>query len=305
MLSQSTLFCKIFINKRNKKKNMVVEALISPMKAEEQPWQMLILGFIYSSIAIGLAYKIAPSQSSMLMVFFTVMACMPIVYNTIKYEEEKDEKCADEKVLLKEHWKALKVFIYLFIGMTISFSFWNLVLPERITWILFSSQIATIAGINGNATDIFASFWPILFNNLQVLFYCIIFSFIYGIGAIFILAWNASIIGMAIADFIKVGVAELAQTIGSTTFANYLHIYSCGFFVRYFPHGILEILAYFTAGLAGGILSVAIIRHRAGTKRFMDIIFDSADLLLISLAILFIAAIVEVLVTPSLVLHLC
>jgi uncharacterized membrane protein SpoIIM required for sporulation len=110
---------------------------------------------------------------------------------------------------------------------------------------------------------------------------------------------------MAIADFIKVGIAEVAHTFGSTTFANYLQIYSCGFFVRYFPHGILEILAYFTAGLAGGILSVAIIRHKAGTKRFMDIIFDSADLLLISLVILFIAGIVEVFVTPFLLGSLC
>jgi uncharacterized membrane protein SpoIIM required for sporulation len=283
---------------------MVVEALISPMKAEEQPWQMLILGFLYTSISIGLAYKIAPNQSSMLMVFFTVMACMPIVYNTIKYEEEKDETCEAEEVLLKEHWKALKVFIYLFIGMTIAFSFWSLALPKDIADILFSSQIDTITDINGNVT-LMGHFLKILFNNLTVLFYCIIFSFIYGLGAIYILAWNASVIGLAIADVIKVGVAEVVKSLGSASFANYLHIYTCGFFVRYLPHGILEILAYFAAGLAGGILSIAIIRHKAGTKRFMDIIFDSADLLLISLAILFIAGIIEVFVTPSLVSMLC
>ena len=33
---------------------------------------------------------------------------------------------------------------------------------------------------------------------------------------------------------------------------------------RYMTHGIFEILAYFIGGLAGGLISVAIIRHGMG-----------------------------------------
>ena len=42
----------------------------------------------------------------------------------------------------------------------------------------------------------------IFINNMGVLFLCIIFSFLYGAGAIFILTWNASVIAAAIGSFI-------------------------------------------------------------------------------------------------------
>ena len=65
-------------------------------------------------------------------------------------------------------------------------------------------------------------------------------------------------------------------------------------------HGIPEIAAYFVAGLAGGIISVAVIRHDFGTKRFKHILFDSLDLIVISIFILLVAAAIEVFITPRL-----
>ncbi|MBN2458325.1 stage II sporulation protein M [Candidatus Woesearchaeota archaeon] len=284
---------------------MVIESFITPMKAEKRPWQMMLLGVFYSSVAIMFSYIISPNNSSMLMVFFTVMACMPIIYNTIKYEESKDEKGLSEVRLLKEHYRALEVFIFLFLGITLSFSVWNIVLPESISLNLFSAQFETMQSVNANATSMSGRFFGIFMNNLEVLFWCTAFSFLYGLGAIFILTWNASVIGFAIAKFIKSNLANLAQQLGAVSTAGYIQIYSCGYFVRYLPHGLLEIAAYFMAGLAGGILSVAVIRHRLGTKGFMDIVFDSADLLLISFIVIFIAGLVEVFMTPGFVGLVC
>lgn len=286
---------------------MVIETLITPMKAEKQPWQMIFLGILFSSVAIMLAYWISPKHSSLMMVFFTTMACMPIMYNTIKYEESKDEKGGGEVFLLKEHAKALKVFMYLFIGVTISFSIWNVALSavsEKAASLLFSSQIETITAINANVVTM-DRFFIIFMNNLEVLFWCMVFSFVYGLGAIFILTWNASVIGAAIGNFIRTGIAKIAEDTGTVGSAGYAKVYSCAYLVRFLPHGIPEILAYFTAGLAGGIISVAIIRHRFGTKRFLDIVFDSADLLLISFVIIFIAGIIEVYFTPAFYALLC
>jgi uncharacterized membrane protein SpoIIM required for sporulation len=62
----------------------------------------------------------------------------------------------------------------------------------------------------------------------------------------------------------------------------------------------LEVLAYFIAGLAGGIISIAIIRHDFGTKKFENILFDAANLLIISFGILFAAGLVETFITPLL-----
>jgi uncharacterized membrane protein SpoIIM required for sporulation len=59
-----------------------------------------------------------------------------------------------------------------------------------------------------------------------------------------------------------------------------------------------EIAAYFVAGLAGGIISIAIIRHDFGTKKFEHILLDSADLFLLSIGLLLVAGILEVWVTP-------
>jgi uncharacterized membrane protein SpoIIM required for sporulation len=57
-------------------------------------------------------------------------------------------------------------------------------------------------------------------------------------------------------------------------------------------------LAFFTAGLAGGIISVAVIRHHILTKKAHNIILDSWLLILLSVGLLFFAALVEVYVTP-------
>jgi uncharacterized membrane protein SpoIIM required for sporulation len=283
---------------------MIIDFLFTAKSAQKKPWIMIFVGIFYASIAMILAYLIQPNYSSMLMVFFTVIACMPIVYNTIKYEERKDEECFEETKLLKEHTKALKVFICLFIGMSIAFSLGKIILPENINDKLFEAQNETIASITGSY-NLDGTFTKILLNNLVVLILCMFFSFIYGLGAIYILTWNASIIGVAIGNLVSTEIAKLAGLIGFEKFAGYFKIYSCAYFVRYMPHGILEIIAYFIAGLAMGIVSIAVVKHSFISKKFSNILLDSSDMLLISIIILIIAAIVEVGITPDLYKFIC
>jgi len=282
---------------------MVLESLITPFKAEQRPVRLLFLGVVFCSIAIFLSTWIFKSQSSLIMVFLTAMAALPLVYNTIKIEEEKDLEGMEEKWLLKEHSKALSAFIFLFIGATIAFAFWYLVLSSNMINTLFQTQTATINSINSrvtahlsfNANISFLS--KIFLNNVKVLIFCILFSFVFGSGAIFILMWNASVIGTAIGNFMRNELARAAQLIGFEKIAHYFQVISLGL-LRYSIHGIPEILAYFIGGLAGGIIGIAVIRHDFGTKKFEQILLDSADLLLLSLGILFIAALLEVFVTP-------
>jgi uncharacterized membrane protein SpoIIM required for sporulation len=65
-------------------------------------------------------------------------------------------------------------------------------------------------------------------------------------------------------------------------------------------HGVFEILSYFVAGLAGGIISIAVTNHDFGTKKFQHVLLDSIDLILLSVLLLLVAALVEVFVTPLL-----
>jgi uncharacterized membrane protein SpoIIM required for sporulation len=283
---------------------MVLESLISPFKAEQKPRKLLLLGFVFCTVAIFLSLWIFKSQSSMIMVFLTAMAAIPLIFNTITMEEEKGLEGMEESWLLKEHSKALRAFIFLFIGATIAFAFWYVLLSSSTVTSLFQAQTDTINSINGKLTGNASTsvtigfFSKIFFNNLKVLIFCILFSFIYGSGAIFILSWNASVIGAAMGYFIRSELSSVAQLIGFDKVAHYFQIISLGLF-RYSIHGIPEILAYFIGGLAGGIISIAVIKHDFGTNKFEHILLDSADLILLSILVLFFAAVLEVFVTPT------
>jgi len=280
---------------------MVLESFISPAKAENKPWTMLFLGFMYAVVGVFLSLWIFKQYSSLVMVFLTVVATIPLVYNTLKLEEEKDTKIKSEMSLLKEHSKALKFFIYMFIGFVFAFVVLYIILPVDLVQILFSSQVETIESINsrvsGNAINTSNIFAQIFLNNIKVLMFCIFFAFFYGAGAIFILAWNASVISAAVGTFIRDKIAEYAAQIGSLNLFNYFFIFNLGL-LRYFIHGIPEILAYFIGALAGGIISVAMINHDIESEKFNNIMLDALDLTMLAVFVLFMAALVEVFVTP-------
>lgn len=288
------------------KQSMVLEGFMDTLRPENKPLKLLLYGFVLASVGCFLGLWIFRSYASLIMVFLITLGAFPLVYTLIKREEEKDLTDLNEKMLLKEHWKALKTFMYLFAGVAFSLALWYTVLPADTLGILFDSQIQTLNTINPNSiqgqitgqaggsihvlTDIFL-------NNLKVFVFCILFSFIYGSGAIFILMWNASIIGTAVGNILRSGLAEAATMIGLAQAGHYFETVGLTVF-RYAIHGIPEILAYFTAGLAGGIISIAVIRHDFGSRKFEHIVLDSADLLIVSLVLLVVAALLEVYITP-------
>jgi len=282
---------------------MVLESLINPFKAEKTPREMFFIGLIYASIAIFLSIWIFKEYSSLVMVFLTVFVSVPIMYKTMRFEELKVTQLEGEALLLKEHSKAIRFFVYLFMGFVIAFSIWYIFLPPALVETVFSVQTQTIQAINaqisGSATSIAHTFSQIFLNNVKVLLFSIFFAFFYGAGAIFILTWNASVISAAIGNFIRTNLAFSAQAIGLAKVWTYFHVFSLGL-LRYFLHGIPEIAAYFMGGLAGGIISVAVIRHDFLNDNFKKIVFDSLDLIVLAIFTLFIAALIEVFITPLL-----
>ncbi len=279
---------------------MVLESLLNPLRAERQPWSLVLLGFLYGSLGIFLSLWIFEEQSSIVMVFLTVMAALPLMYQTLRFEEEKDVLYTQERTLLKEHAKAIMFFLSLFLGFVIAYTTWYVLLPFGLVQQLFSTQTHTISNLNQQVTGALAQIGlmnKIFLNNVKVLIFCILFSFIYGSGAIFILTWNASVIGAAAGNFVRNHMASFADAAGLAKIGAYFHGSALSI-LRYAIHGIPEIAAYFIAGLAGGILSVSIIRHDFGTTSFEKILLDASDLILISIFVLFVAALLEVFVTP-------
>ena len=282
---------------------MVVEYLLNPLKAEKKPWEMFFIGFLYTSIGMFLSLWIFRNESSLIMVFMITIAALPIFYNTIKLEESKDMIIDKESIILREHNKAISFFMYLFIGITIASALWYVLLPTSTINQLFDKQTGTIQSINnqvsGNVIYNLSISWKIFFNNFRVLAFSILFSFIFGAGAIFILTWNATVIGAAIGNFIRSNISNYTGSLGLLEAGNYFHVVSLGL-LKYAIHGIPEIAAYFYGGLAGGIISVALIRKHYKTKKFQVIMRDFSELLLIAIGFLIAAAFLEVYVTPVL-----
>ncbi len=288
---------------------------MNPKKAEREPWEMFFIGLLYASVSllfvdwIFLRDTVLSNYTSMLIITFTVMFSIPFMYFIIRYEEKKDLRISDERTLMKEHGKALNALIFLCMGFIVAFSFWYIVMPPDITAQNFRAQIQQYCVINmpesfesclkqqgisitgnlikmphtGETSNSLTNFLSIFTNNLYVMIFILIFSLAFGAGAIFILAWNASVIAAAVGIFTQ------------ATLRN-MHIG----LMRYLIHGIPELAAYFVVALAGGILSVAIIRHELNSKKFWCILQDSVDLIILSVAILIFAALIEVFITPSL-----
>ncbi len=281
---------------------MVLESLTNPFRATHHPLQLFILGAFYASAGLFLGNWIFREYASLIMVFLTVMACIPLLYNTFRTEEKTELEIKDEKRILKQHSKILVFLLFLFMGMVFAFVFWYVVLPSSMVQNSFSSQTLTIKSISTRLTGSYSSvnvFTIILLNNLKVLVFCILFSFLYGAGAIFILTWNASVIATAIGNYIRSNIASITAQIGLAKYAVYFKIVSIGL-LKYFIHGIPEIAAYFVGGIAGGVISVAVIKESFGTRNFEKIILDSSSLIIISIIILIIAALIEVYITPAL-----
>jgi len=286
----------------------MLEMLISPKKAERRPYELLFVGLFYASLSILLVDWIFSGDavlshySGILVVTFTVMFSMPFVYYTIKLEERKITSKGGRFSLLKEHKQAIYAFLWLFLGFVVAFSAWHILLPSSQS---LSAQLETycqinrpssfdecvsqytntggdIAGTSGNAVSTQRLF-VIFSNNIGVLIFTLIFSLIFGAGVIFILAWNASVIAAAIGIFANSEISKLPLGVA-----------------RYFIHGLPEITSYFIVALAGGIISSAVIRHEFGTEKFWEVIKDTINLIIIAIAVLFIAALMEVYVTPIL-----
>ncbi len=275
---------------------------MTPPRAENHPFAVFLLGGAYGTLAIFLSMWIFEEQSSMVMVFLSALAALPLMYHTLRFEEHKAIDVQEGQSLLRQHAPALLFYVMLFAGMAVAFSFWYLALPPDVASGLFRVQSQTISNLNQHVTGKItqtALLSKIFLNNVKVMIFCILFSFLYGSGAIFILAWNASVIGAAVGNFVRTHMAKFANSAGLQKAGAYFYVGSLSI-LRYAIHGIPEIFSYIIAGLAGGILSVAIVKHDFGTGKFEKVLLDVSDLVLLAVLVLFVAAVVEVFVTPSL-----
>ncbi len=282
----------------------MLESLINPRKAERKPWEMFFIGLIYASLSLLLVHwffssdAVLSQYSGILIVTFCVMFSLPFMYFIIRREENNDE--VEEGSVWNIHKDAIYALMWLFLGFIVAFSFWYIILQDNS---LFNAQVGIYCSINSpnNVNSCITQYLPanqisgaastanpiqfisILENNMFVMIFTLLLSLVFGAGAIFILAWNASVISASIGIFTKYNLIDIPLGIA-----------------RYMIHGFPEITAYFIAALAGGIFGVGIARHGIKNKMFVKVTQHAAVLILISIALLIIAGLMEVYLTPLL-----
>lgn len=285
------------------------ENIINPKRSERSPWKMLPIGIIYGTLSLILVHWFFSNHPTLsdaagiLVVLFGVLFTLPYMYFIIKREEREDEEIEGFKAVWRHHKDALHAFIWLFLGFVIALSFWHLILENAS---LMNFQIQTYCQINnpqnlqncvanylpgsdnitGDSTTKFQFLLRIVENNIGVMIFTLIFSLIFGAGAIFILIWNASVIAAAIGIFTDYSAGELLTGLG-----------------RYMIHGIPEIAAYFIAALAGGMFGVGFLRHGwphgLKDKKFIRVVQNSLLLLFLAIIVIILAGVMEVYLTPQ------
>lgn len=275
---------------------MVLESLFSAKKIEKNPWDMLILSVIVTLVCIYISHVIFPEYAGIITPLLVTVAMTPVIFMVFKIEEGMERQQArhtSQRSFWDRHDETITIFTMFFIGNFLAIFFVSLIAPESFLTSMFSQQIDAINAINPVTAQLIhtsgsfvgsGSFLGsgllqiILFNNLKVMFFAFLLSFLIGTGALFILSWNASVLAIYLAMFVREGVYHefLLRSLGIA------------------PHAPVEILSYFLAGIAGGILSVGVIREKINSPSFKLVFRDSLLMLLLAVIAVFLGAFLEV-----------
>ncbi|MBI4896588.1 MAG: stage II sporulation protein M [Candidatus Aenigmarchaeota archaeon] len=267
---------------------MVLESLADPKNAQDKPLHVFILSFIFSFIAVFFANVMFPSESSLLSIALITIMFIPFFQKMFEIDEQKEDATARKQRrdnLWARHASTIYAFSAFFLGVVIALSMVFVFFPEFSQ--TFGLQSETVQRLSGSVLGS-GTLDKFLFNNTQVMILVFILSFMFGAGSIFVLAWNASVIsvyvGLMVQSIIKTGIAPAtAYAFGLPAGLGSIAL-----------HGIPEISAYFIAGLAGGILSVGMIRENILSKEFRQILRDSLVFLAAAEVLIIVAAYIEV-----------
>jgi uncharacterized membrane protein SpoIIM required for sporulation len=266
---------------------MVLESIIPVKKVIKKPIDMFIFSMIVSLASIYLADMIFPGTSTgKIITLFITVGITPMIYGIFREEEEIEREEAENRIkesFFQRHGETILIFSLFFLGVFLSIFMVSTFSEEKYVKYIFQDQLSEIERVTSisNPSGAFAVseiLEMIIENNLRVMGLSFLLSFLLGSGAIIILAWNASILALYLSSFLRKGLIEefLIRSISLI------------------PHAPIEIAAYFLAGIAGGVLSVGVIREKLFSKEFFFVLRDSLILMGLALLAVLIGAVIEV-----------
>ncbi len=277
---------------------MVLEALLNPKKARDKPWTVFFVAFVYSFVAVLLASALFPEQSSILTIALITILLVPFINKLFRHEEEKDELIAEKRMkannLFERHKDVIVTYTMIFLGITVALTAVFTFMPQygNVFELQISqptlSQYATTSKATALVSDPAYLFTKYILNNSRVMILAFVLSALLGTGAIFVLSWNASVISV----FIGLKAINPLITAGTSSIAAFAIGLPTGL-LSIALHGVPEILSYFLAGIAGGILSVGIMREKIESPEFRVVFKDALTVMVVAEAVIIVAAALE------------
>ncbi len=284
---------------------VVLESLFEGESVVKHPFSALFMGFVFSSISLWIAFFSFPGSASILSISFIVIAAVPMIHYVFVKEEEESVKVRGKKrSFVERNFDLIKIYSLFSIGVIASYAIWFLLLPAESSSFCFEAntcfsvpaqeavfkeqrivlgKISEIAGGNSVAKatqsggacggDFWCWFNLIFSNNSSLMLLAVLLSFLFGAGALFLITWNASIVGVLI---------------GQNAAAKYHWT-----FLQLMPHGIPEFAGYFMGAISGGMISVALTKKKSCPREFELVARDSFILLLLALFSLFVGGAIE------------
>ena len=272
---------------------MVLESLIGEKNIRKHPIFILFITILICFGSIFFADLMFPTHSSILSVAFVTIGLVPLIFNVLS-DEEADEMHARKNftTFFARHFNVIMMCVWVFVGVILSFSVYYALTPSDSRSVLFSEQIKSFCGISGSGScvgglpssisdgvegfvshsaafsldaclstnsNITSCSFLIFENNAGVLIFTIALSILYGAGAIFMIVWNASILGVFFGEMFLMGNSIK----GLGLLQNML-----------VGHGPPELLGYVFGALAGAILSTMVARGELFKEESTIIIKD-------------------------------
>src|SRR3989344_3089871 len=271
---------------------MVLEHIFPEDWLEQKGRYSFILGVVYSIIAILIASVLFPGDPALVAVAFTSMLLLPELYKIFSIEERQEsmEKHVTMGALWRDDLEIVRIYVFLFLGILLTYSLGTILLPGLQTNELFREQleIRLGEGFAGHAVagGLFTSglFYELLSNNFLVLIACFILALLTGDGAIFLITWNASVWG-TIFGFTAKTAAEFSGQNPLLFFGMIMLIV--------FPRMIIEGIAFFLAAISGSLTSKDVILEEFASHRFFEVLGFNMYFLLFALIFFVLGAVVE------------
>lgn len=277
---------------------MVLESLLKTENLEQKPYNIVLGTLLYvvaGSIATLLLSKFFGGEA--LSILFVVLVAFPALPQILSLfflaELEKEKESVLGSSTIGRNYNLILVLVLFFTSMIFFFTAAYLVMPQDHVNKVFSLQIKEAEAVSSTFTGRFTYqdnksfefvFESVFFHNLWVLFSMFLLSAVYGAGAVLTLAWNASVIGVFLAN---AGLGLVSKNGGSVITGI-----ATGF-LGILPHGIFEILGYSCGVLAGGLISVTIIRKAYNKPVFFNLTKDIGTITVFSIIFIAVGAIIE------------